>query len=61
MRTLAVLKKEVLHLLRDIRLLYFSFIWPVLLLLIFGFTVSFEIRNIRLVCFDLDGKKESRE
>jgi ABC-2 type transport system permease protein len=45
---------------RDIRLLYFSFIWPVLLLLIFGFTVSFEVRNIKLVYFDLDGNRESR-
>jgi ABC-2 type transport system permease protein len=61
MRTLAVIRKEVLHLMRDIRLLYFSFIWPVLLLLIFGFTVSFEVRNIKLVYFDLDGKEQSRE
>ncbi len=61
MRTLAVIRKELLHLMRDIRLLYFSFIWPVLLLLIFGFTVSFEVRNIKLVYFNLDGKKESRE
>ncbi len=61
MRTLAVMRKEVLHLMRDVRLLYFSFIWPVLLLLIFGFTVSFEVRNIKLVYFDLDGKRESRE
>ncbi len=61
MRTLAVMRKEVLHLIRDIRLLYFSFIWPVLLLLIFGFTVSFEVKNIKLVYFDLDGKTQSRE
>lgn len=46
---------------RDIRLLYFSFIWPLLLLLIFGFTVSFEVKNIKLVYFDLDGKTQSRE
>lgn len=61
MRALAVIRKELLHLMRDIRLLYFSFIWPLLLLLIFGFTVSFEVRNIKLVYFDLDGKKEGRE
>jgi ABC-2 type transport system permease protein len=61
MRTLAVIRKEVLHLIRDIRLLYFSFIWPLLLLLIFGFTVSFEVKNIKLVYYDLDGKTQSRE
>jgi ABC-2 type transport system permease protein len=60
MRTLAVIRKEVLQLIRDIRLLYFSFVWPLLLLLIFGFTVSFEVKNIKLVYFDMDGKTESR-
>lgn len=61
MRVLAIIWKEMLHIERDIRILYFSLIWPVVLLLIFGFTVSLDVKNIRLVYYDLDGRPESRE
>jgi len=61
MRTFAIINKEILHIKRDIRILYFSLIWPVLLLILFGYSVNFDVKNIRLVYIDLDGKKNSRE
>jgi ABC-2 type transport system permease protein len=61
MRILAIVNKEILHILRDIRILYFSFIWPVLLLIIFGVTVSLDVRNIKLVYVDQDQTSASRE
>jgi ABC-2 type transport system permease protein len=61
MRILAIITKEILHILRDIRILYFSFIWPILLLIIFGVTVSLDIRNIKLVYVDQDKTQASRE
>lgn len=61
MRTLAIINKEILHILRDIRILYFSFIWPILLLIIFGVTVSLDVRNIKMVYIDQDATSTSRE
>jgi ABC-2 type transport system permease protein len=60
MRTLAMIKKEITHIRRDIRVLYFSVIWPVLLLLLFGYTVDMDVRNIRVGFADLDGTPRSR-
>jgi len=60
MRTWAMVAKEFLHIRRDIRILYFSLIWPVVLLILFGSTVTFDVRNVPIVFFDLDGKSESR-
>lgn len=61
MRVLAIIHKEFLHIRRDIRVLYFSLIWPVVLLVLFGFTVAFDVKNLPLVFFDLDDQRESRE
>jgi ABC-2 type transport system permease protein len=61
MRIVALIKKEMLHILRDIRILYFSFIWPILLLIIFGVTVSLDVRNIKMLYVDQDATSTSRE
>jgi ABC-2 type transport system permease protein len=60
MRTLAIIAKEFLHIRRDIRILYFALIWPIMLLLIFGFTVSYDVKNLPVTFFDLNKKSESR-
>jgi len=60
MRILAIIEKEIIHILRDIRMLYFSFIWPVLLLLLFGYTVSLDVKNIKIIFRDFDQTNESR-
>jgi ABC-2 type transport system permease protein len=61
MRTLAIIAKEFLHIRRDIRILYFSLIWPVLLLMLFGYTVSYDVKNLPITFYDLNRKSESRE
>lgn len=61
MSILAIIAKEVIHIRRDIRTLYFVVIWPVILLLLFGYTVSFDVKNIRLVIVDLDHTRMSRD
>ncbi len=61
MRILAIIHKEFLHIRRDIRVLYFSLIWPVVLLVLFGLTVTFDVKNLPLVFFDLDDQPASRE
>ncbi len=61
MRTIAIIAKEFLHIRRDIRILYFAIIWPVLLLLLFGFTVSYDVKNIPMTFYDLNRQRESRE
>jgi ABC-2 type transport system permease protein len=61
MRTLAIIAKEFLHIRRDIRILYFALIWPVLLLLLFGYTVSYDVKNIPVTFYDLNRQRESRD
>ena len=60
MRILAIIEKEIIHILRDIRMLYFSLIWPVFLLLLFGYTVSLDVKNIKILFRDFDQTSESR-
>ena len=61
MRIRAIIEKEIFHLRRDPRALYFALFWPVILLLIFGYTVNMDIKNIRIGFIDLDQTSESRE
>jgi len=61
MRTLAIIAKEFLHIRRDIRVLYFALIWPVILLMLFGFTVSYDVKNLPVTFYDLNRTRESRE
>ncbi|MGQ9817242.1 MAG: ABC transporter permease [bacterium] len=60
MRVSAIFRKEVIHIKRDKRILYFSIIWPVLLLLLFGYAVNMDVKNIDVSFIDLDGTEVSR-
>jgi ABC-2 type transport system permease protein len=61
MRIRAIIVKEFLHIRRDIRVLYFSLIWPVLLLVLFGYTVTFDVKNLPIAFYDQAGQRESRD
>lgn len=61
MKILVISWKEIIHILRDIRVLYFSLIWPILLLLLFGYAVRMDVENINLLLVDLDYSNLSRE
>jgi ABC-2 type transport system permease protein len=56
----AMAGKEVMHIRRDPRTLYMALAMPVVMLLIFGFGVSFDLDHIPLALQDADRSAESR-
>ena len=59
-RVFAISDKEVRHVLRDVRTLYLALAMPVILLLLFGFGVSFDVDHIPVAFVDLDRTEVSR-
>jgi ABC-2 type transport system permease protein len=53
-RTRAVARKELLHIVRDVRSLILALALPVLMLIIFGFALSLDVDHIRTVIYDAD-------
>lgn len=45
----ALVKKETLHVVRDTRTMLIIFFIPILLLLLFGFAISTEVNNVRVI------------
>lgn len=60
-RLRAVIKKEFKQLSRDKRLLLVIFSLPVILLVIFGYAVNFDVQNIQLAVYDQDRSGTSRD
>lgn len=56
----ALAGKEALHIRRDPRTLYIGLVLPLIMLLLFGFGVSFDIDHIPLAVSDADRSPESR-
>jgi drug efflux transport system permease protein len=59
-RTWAMSAKETLHIRRDPRTLYLAFVMPVVMLLLFGYGVSFDLDRIPLAVADRDRSPASR-
>ena len=59
-RLAAVARKEFIQLRRDARSLYLAFILPVILLLLFGYAITFDIRDIPMAVVDESGTRASR-
>jgi ABC-2 type transport system permease protein len=57
----AVFYKETLHVRRDFGTLFFSLIIPLLQMLLLGFAIDTNIRQINTVVYNADGHRESRE
>ena len=57
----AIFYKEVLHVRRDFATLFFSLIIPLLQMVLLGFGIDTNVRQIPTVIFDADGHRESRE
>src|SRR5207244_7659924 len=57
----AVFYKEVLHVRRDFATLFFSLIIPILQMLLLGYGIDTNIRQINTVVFNAEGRRESRE
>ncbi len=60
-RTFAIAVKEFLHLRRDWRTSLALLGMPMVLLLIYGFALSFDVQHIRLAVVDEDGTRPARE
>jgi ABC-2 type transport system permease protein len=59
-RVFALADKEVRHVLRDPRTLYLALAMPAVLLLLFGFGVSFDLEHMPIGFVDLDRSEVSR-
>ncbi|HNW59557.1 MAG TPA: ABC transporter permease [bacterium] len=60
-RILAILRKELLHIRRDPRSLVIVFLLPILMVLLYGHAVTFDIRDIKLGVIDEDKTPAARE
>ena len=60
-RLLAMARKEVLQLRRDTRSLILAFLLPMMLLILFGYAISWDVRNIHIAVLDGDRSAASRE
>lgn len=60
-RSYAIFRKELIQVRRDPRTLALVLVMPVLLLLLYGYGVSTDIRNIPMVVVDQDRNSQSRE
>lgn len=59
-RLWALARKEAIQLKRDTRSLILAFLLPVALLMIFGYAISWDVRDIRTVVLDQDNSSASR-
>ena len=57
----AIARKEFLHIVRDWRTLGMSFGLPIIMVILFGYAITFDIRDIRLAIYDADRTEKSRE
>lgn len=58
-RLLAMARKEALQLRRDARSLLLAFLLPMALILLFGYAISFDVKNIALGVLDRDRTSQS--
>ncbi len=60
-RILAISKKEIRQLKRDTRMLYVLFVFPFVLLILFGYAINFDVHHIKMAVYDLDKSIETRD
>lgn len=58
---MSMIKKETLHLVRDFRTMTVVLIIPLVLLLLFGFAISTEVNNVRIVAVVTQHTDETRQ
>jgi ABC-2 type transport system permease protein len=57
----AIVRKEFYHLIRDFRSMYLAFFIPLLLIFMFGYALSLDVDNVRIVIVDQDKTELSRD
>ncbi len=58
---MAMARKEAIQLRRDRRSMVMAFVLPLLMLLFFGYAITWDIKNIRLAVLDSDNSQASRQ
>lgn len=59
-RIKAIALKEIRQLKRDKRMLYVLFVFPLILLVLFGYAINFDVHHIKMVVYDQDKSAHSR-
>ncbi len=60
-RIAAIAKKEFRQLKRDKRLLFVIFFFPVMLLVMFGYAVNFDVKHVKIAIYDQEKSSLSRD
>jgi ABC-2 type transport system permease protein len=60
-RLLAVSRKEITQLRRDVRSLLMAFLVPAAMIVFFGYVISFDVKDIKVAVLDQDRTPRSRE
>ncbi len=60
-RLFAMARKEAIQLKRDTRSLILAFVLPVIMVLFFGYAITWDVNDLRLAVWDQDGTRASRE
>jgi ABC-2 type transport system permease protein len=60
-RVMAIARKEVIQIRRDLRSLLLILAMPLLLMLAFGYGVSFDIKHIPVFVYDREGSQQSQD
>ena len=60
-RLFAIARKEAIQLKRDSRSLMLAFLLPLLMVIFFGYAISFDVKDIRIGVWDQDATRASRE
>jgi ABC-2 type transport system permease protein len=60
-RIIAIVQKEFLHIIRDPRSLMIVFLMPIMMVLLYGYAITFDIKEIQLGILDEDRSLASRE
>ncbi|MCX7919348.1 MAG: ABC transporter permease [bacterium] len=60
-RTITIAKKEFIHIWRDPFSLFIVIMLPVIMLFLYGYGISYDVKNIVTAVYDLDKSQASRE
>lgn len=60
-RIYAIVKKEFRQLKRDKRLIFVIFFFPVMLLIMFGYAVNFDVKHVKIAIYDQERSSLSRD
>jgi ABC-2 type transport system permease protein len=61
LRTLSLIRKEFLHILRDRRTLFVMFVLPIIQLVLLGYAATTDVEHLRTAVLDRDKSSASRE